>query len=175
MEQIQLGKQGVLVIRNFFDKDYSWDNFVNAVNDAYNFDSKKNETIQEIPEVVGKIRFYQKLTMVLDKVSEKNFSGLLSKIIKLKDLHTKINLYSECVGYFASVSFTNKEPTTGKHYDLEDVIYCQFIGSVSWTIYDKEISESVDLNSGDIIYIPRSVVHEVKSLSPRASLSFMFK
>ena len=56
-----------------------------------------------------------------------------------------------------------------------DVIYAQFVGSVTWTIYDEDGSESHTLNPGDIIYVPKSVLHEVTSLTPRAAISFMFE
>ena len=113
--------------------------------------------------------------MTLDNINEKNFPGLEEKIKRLTELHKTINPNSRCLGYFGAVSFTTKEPTTGKHNDPIDVIYSQFIGSAIWTIYNEEGSESFQLNPGDIIYVPKSVMHEVTSISPRAALSFMFE
>ena len=98
-----------------------------------------------------------------------------NKLEKLKNLHLSIKGSSKCTGYFGAVSLTNKEPTTGKHSDPIDVIYCQFVGSVTWTIFDENKSNVFILNPGDIIYVPKSVVHEVKYSNPRAAISFMFE
>lgn len=161
-------KNEVCAINNFFDKDYSWDNFINCINDAYDL-SGENNGIHGVKEVVGKINFWQKLTLTLDNIDEKNFPGINDKLKKLQDLHP-----NESHGYFGAVSLTNKEPSTGKHSDPVDVIYCQFIGSVVWEISQNEITQKYQLNPGDIIYVPNSTMHEVISLTPRAAISFMF-
>jgi ribosomal protein L16 Arg81 hydroxylase len=174
MEETKLGKQGVLFVKNFFNRDYFWNNFINSIDDAYDINSLVNR-VEPTKEVIGKINFFQKLTMTLDNINEKNFPGLQEKINILTDLHRTIKPETKCLGYFGAVSLTTKEPTTGKHNDPIDVIYSQFIGSANWTIYDEEGSETFQLNPGDIIYVPKSVMHEVTSISPRAALSFMFE
>lgn len=174
MEQIKLGKQGVLVVNNFFNEDYSWNNFINTISDAYDLNNPNN-AVHPSKEVIGKINFFQKLTMTLDNIDETNFPGIEDKIVKLEQLHETIKPSTKCVGRFGAVSLTTKEPTTGKHNDPIDVIYAQFVGSVTWTIYNNAESESFTLNPGDIIYVPKDVMHEVTSLTPRAALSFMFE
>jgi mannose-6-phosphate isomerase-like protein (cupin superfamily) len=174
MEQINSGKQGVFVVKNFFNQDYSWDNFINSISDAYDSSSPNNK-VDINKETIGKVNFFQKLTVTLDNINEQNFPGLQDKINKLTELHERVKPSTRCVGYFGAVSFTTKEPTTGKHNDPIDVIYSQFVGSVTWTIYDEEGSESFDLGPGDVIYVPKDVMHEVTSLTPRAALSFMFE
>lgn len=174
MEESSIGLGGVVVINKYFDEDYSWNNFVNCINDAYDLNDSNNR-IEKSKEIVGKINFWQKLTMTLDNIDSKNFPGIENKLEKLKSLHFDLKGSSKCTGYFGAVSLTDKEPTTGKHSDPIDVIYCQFVGSVAWTIFDKDNTETFILNSGDIIYVPRSVIHEVKSLNPRAAISFMFE
>ena len=174
MEETKLGKQGVLVVNNFFNADYSWNNFINSISDAYDLSNPDN-AVHPNKEVIGKVNFFQKLTMTLDNINETNFPGLQEKINKLTELHETVKPSTKCVGYFGAVSLTTKEPTTGKHNDPIDVIYAQFVGSVTWTIYDDIEPESFTLNPGDIIYVPKDVMHEVTSLSPRAALSFMFE
>jgi ribosomal protein L16 Arg81 hydroxylase len=46
---------------------------------------------------------------------------------------------------------------------------------VTWTIHDEDKNESFVLSPGDIIYVPKSIVHEVTSLTPRAAISFVFE
>jgi len=174
MEETRIGQNGVVVVSKYFEEEYSWNNFINAISDAYDINDPNNK-IEGSKEVFGKINFWQKLTMTLDNIDEKNFPGIQDKVNKLTQLHNNLKAETKCTGYFGAVSLTNKEPTTGKHSDPIDVIYCQFVGSVTWTISDEDRSESFVLNPGDIIYVPRSVMHEVTSLTPRAAISFMFE
>lgn len=162
------------VLNNFFNLDYSWDNFIKSISDAYDlYDPNNKKEIKK--EIVGKINFWQKLTITLDNISEDNFPGIEDKAFSLLELHKTISgTESKCKGYFGAVSLTNKEPSTGKHSDPVDVIYCQFVGSVTWTIFDKDSSKNFLLSPGDIIYVPKSTLHEVTSLTPRAAISFMF-
>lgn len=162
------------VITNFFNAEYSWENFIKSINDAYDLNDPNNK--KEGPkEVVGKVNFWQKLTVTLDNINEKNFPGIEDKVNKLVELYgTFGDTPNRCTGYFGAVSLTNKEPTTGKHSDPVDVIYCQFIGSVEWQISNNDGTEKHVLNPGDIIYVPNSTMHEVISLTPRAAISFMF-
>lgn len=174
MEESSIDLNKVIVINKYFNEDYSWDNFINCINDAYDLNDSNNR-VEESKEVIGKVNFWQKLTMTLDNIDSKNFPGIENKLEKLKKLHFDLKGSSKCTGYFGAVSLTDKEPTTGKHSDPIDVIYCQFVGSVTWTVFDENKSNVFILNPGDIIYVPRSVVHEVKSSNPRAAISFMFE
>ena len=171
---METSKGNVVVLNNFFDQDYSWINFINSINDAYDLDDPKNGILFG-KEVIGKINFFQKLTLTLENINETNFPGIEDKVVKLAQLHEQLSKSGKSIGYFGAVSFTTKEPTTSKHNDPMDVIYAQFIGSVTWTISDEDGSEVHVLNPGDIIYVPKSVLHEVTSLTPRAAISFMFE
>lgn len=174
MQETKNGLCGVLVMTKYFEEDYSWSNFINSINDGYDSNSLGNR-VETSKEIVGKVNFWKKLTMTLDNINSKNFPGIEDKIKKLNEFCNSINLSSKCIGYFGAVSFTDKETTTGKHSDPIDVIYCQFVGSVEWTVFDEEKSENFILNPGDIIYVPKSIIHEVTSLTPRAAISFMFE
>jgi mannose-6-phosphate isomerase-like protein (cupin superfamily) len=167
----------VFVTRNIVSPNYSWENFIQCINDGYSLDNEKNQK-DEYREVIGKINFWQKLTLSIDWVNENNFPGIedTSELL-LKMLNdTNVSVDLKILGKFGIVSFTDKEPTTGKHHDPIDVVYCQFIGSVDWVIFKNQGKEEEHfiLNPGDAIYIPKEVEHEVRSLSPRAAISFMF-
>lgn len=167
-------KGGVVVLNKFFNQDYCWDNFIDSISDAYDLNDAKNGTLFG-KEVIGKINFFQKLTLTMENINEKNFPGVEDKANKLTQLHQELSTPSKCIGYFGAVSFTTKEPTTSKHNDPIDVIYAQFVGSATWTIFDEDGSEVHVLNPGDIIYVPKTIMHEVTSLTPRAAISFMFE
>jgi hypothetical protein len=168
----------VSVLRNFVKPEYTWENFIQSISDGYSLDDEKNQKY-EYKEVIGKINFWQKLTMSIDWVNESNFLEIDKTTESLLKVFNGLDgsEESKCLGRFAVVSFTDKEPTTGRHNDPMHVIYCQFIGSVEWMIFKNEDQEekSFILNPGDIIYIPKGVEHEVRSLSPRAAISFMFE
>jgi uncharacterized RmlC-like cupin family protein len=170
---MEINKGNVVVLTKYFNQDYSWDNFINSINDAYDLNDINNR-IEPSKEVLGKINFWQKLTMTLDNINDKNFSGIQEKVDRLTSLHNTIKPNTKCMGYFGAVSITNKEPTTGKHSDPIDVIYCQFIGSVTWNVFNDNGFESFIINPGDIIYVPKLIEHEVVSLTPRAAISFVF-
>jgi hypothetical protein len=170
---MKINKGNVVVLNNFFEQDYSWNNFINSINDAYDLSNPNNGMLFG-KEVIGNINFFQKLTLTLENINETNFPGVEDKANKLTQLHQELSKPSKCIGYFGAVSFTTKEPTTSKHNDPMDVIYAQFVGSATWTIFDENGSDVHTLNPGDIIYVPKTVMHEVTSLTPRAAISFMF-
>jgi quercetin dioxygenase-like cupin family protein len=174
MEETSSGLNGVVVVRKYFQEDYSWSNFINCIDDGYDLKDIANR-VESSKEVVGKVNFWKKLTMTLDNINNKNFPGIEDKVEKLTMFHSRISRQTKCRGYFGAVSLTSKEETTGKHSDPIDVIYCEFIGSVTWKVFDEDKHEDFILNPGDIIYVPKSVVHEVTSLTPRAAISFMFE
>lgn len=75
------------------------------------------------------------------------------------------NNFNEAHLYFNII--TNAE-TFGKHKDKMDVWFWQCQGITQWIINEKE---KVLLNSGDLIYVPIGVYHEVIPLSPRIGIS----
>lgn len=156
-----------VVFRSVFPNDYNWQTFINHLDKSIIVDPLSQK--QGCKEVVGSINFWQNLTMTVENMSDDSFPELDMKSEFIKSMHK-----GETIGQFAAISFTKHEPTTGKHSDPVDVFYWQCIGDVEWTLYYNDIEESFILNPGDIIYVPEGIIHEVKSLTPRASISFMF-
>ena len=156
------------VFRNMFIDLPVWDNFFNHISDGIEEKEYSGGNMGS-KEVVGKVNFWSRLTMTLDQPEEKYYTHLNNYINKL----TEFQDYT-FNGSFCAVSITNREPTTGKHNDPVDVFYMQCIGSVVWKIFGDTEYEYT-LNPGDVIYVPSGVDHEVRSLTPRASISFMFK
>lgn len=151
-----------------FQDNYSWENFINFINYAIKQDNP-NAIKTDVKETIGYVNFWQKLTMTLDNTSDEYFPGIEEKHLTLQSFIDK-----PYIGRFGAVSLTDSEPTTGKHSDPITVIYWNCIGVVEWKVY-TEIGEKVFiLNPGDVILVPKDIVHEVKSLSPRAAISFMF-
>ncbi len=73
------------------------------------------------------------------------------------------------------------------HADSTDNFLFHVRGNIRWYIYkefadkgnyrpdDATLEEVVDLNDGDLLYIPKGKYHKVDTLSPRISISFHFQ
>jgi len=66
--------------------------------------------------------------------------------------------------YFGVMS---KAKTFGAHKDTTDVWFWQCQGKTKWTINKKEYI----LKPGDLIFVPKGIIHNVVSLTPRAGIS----
>lgn len=161
----------VLHVKNFISDIHSWEESF----------SHLNEMIKRVDEglgnsyvidlggtTIGGVNFWQPLTMTIDQASSKHFSKLDSYIEKLKLLHPH-NYY----GCFSIISLTDSEKTY-MHNDPVDVFYIQQIGKVNWEITQEGQTSIYTLESGDMIFVPADILHEIKSLEPRTALSFMF-
>ena len=87
---METSRGNVVVLNNFFDQDYFWDNFINSINDAYDLNDPNNK-IEPAKEVLGKINFWQKLTMTLENINETNFPGIQAKADRLEQLHEQLS------------------------------------------------------------------------------------
>lgn len=59
------------------------------------------------------------------------------------------------------------------HFDKENRIYVQGGGQTLWKLFDDShnLTDAIILNPGDLVFIPKGLVHSVESLGPRHSLS----
>ena len=154
---------------NVFENSYTWTNFIDFINYAIKRDNP-NALKTDIKETVGYVNFWHRLTMTLDELSEEYFPDIQNKHLTLKE-----HINKNYLGNFGAVSFTDSEPTTGRHSDPVTVMYWNCIGSVEWSVYPESGEQKFTLNPGDVILVPHSLLHEVKSLGPRAAISFMFE
>ncbi len=65
------------------------------------------------------------------------------------------------------ISLLEISKTFGPHNDNADVFFWQVQGSTKWHVDGADYT----LSPGDIIYVPRLMVHEVTPLEPRAGIS----
>lgn len=158
----------VTCIKKMIQIESKWDDFINLINDSIVFNAKDSNLNYSR---VGLVRFYDKLTMVIDHVEKSTY--LQKDLKKIKKYLKKYKMESNYE--MAVVSFTNNDATTGRHFDNDDVLYVQFIGSVIWKIWEKDKEIVYILNSGDLLFVPKNTYHEVKSITPRAAVSFILK
>tara|TARA_R110000803_G_C11820289_1_gene301853 strand:+ start:92 stop:511 length:420 start_codon:yes stop_codon:yes gene_type:complete len=81
------------------------------------------------------------------------------KKLNLKTAHLYINILQN-------------SSTFGEHKDTVDVWFWQVKGSTKWVIESKE---EYLLEEGDLIYIPKGVLHNVIPLGSRAGISMSYE
>ena len=79
----------------------------------------------------------------------------------------------ECTAHIY-VSFLTKSKNLGAHKDGSDVFYIQALGKTFWEVDFNRQRESYLLEPGDLIYIPKGVVHNPIPKSPRVGISIGF-
>jgi hypothetical protein len=146
-----------------------WQEFINLINRFISFDTPISDGQKLNFSRTGLVRFYDQLTIAVDHL-ETNSSYFLLERNKIKNF---VSENGRKVTYETPIiSFTNIEKTTGKHKDIEDVLYVQFIGSVAWKIWEEKKEKVYILNPGDGIFVQKNTYHEVISITPRAGISF---
>ena len=60
------------------------------------------------------------------------------------------------------------------HSDPVDGIFIQCVGKTEWRAYYEDFEQAWLVKPGDLLYIPKNVVHSVKTLEPRAAISIGF-
>jgi mannose-6-phosphate isomerase-like protein (cupin superfamily) len=61
------------------------------------------------------------------------------------------------------------------HSDAVDGFFIQNDGETLWRIFRNTGVEQHVLKSGDMMYIPKNIIHSVESLTPRHSVSIAFE
>ena len=79
--------------------------------------------------------------------------------LKLKEAHLYINILQN-------------SSTFGEHKDTMDVWFWQVKGVTKWVIENKE---EYTLEEGDLIYIPKGILHNVIPLGSRAGISMSYE
>lgn len=158
-----------LHIKNAFSLDIPWNDFIENINMSVKELSDQPEKTEVKYGRVGDVRFYDRMTMVIDYAYKYRYTGI-------DEIVQQIQSYGlEIITFMSLISLTDSESTTSKHLDPYSVLYIQCIGSAQWSIWNNDVADQFVLNKGDFIFVPSYLTHEVKSLSPRAALSFMVK
>jgi ribosomal protein L16 Arg81 hydroxylase len=69
------------------------------------------------------------------------------------------------------ISLLESSATFGRHNDNADVFFWQVQGRTHWTVEQGTEIYEYELTPGDLIYIPRFMIHQVVPLTPRAGIS----
>ena len=140
----------------YFPKFCSFENYLDF--NTFAFLSDKLETSARI-KTQGKLKI---------ECFEKTSLG--KKIIK--ELNNCFNLHNKEVDIHLYASMI-KKGLTCNHIDQEDVLLIGAFGKVVYNIYTPELGkfDSITLEHGDLLVVPKNVEHSATPLSPRIVIS----
>jgi len=160
-----------------------WENFIQHINDQY-----WNSRIAEVPSNPYRERF---IRGVLFK-NPLYLNVTNPKTEWYPEIEEFFNIFNKAIPYRGSAlsAYINfaKEQSSEPHFDETDNFYWQCIGTTVWKFYSSEkrsfSSSNIDklsdgyyeftLEPGDVVYIPRGMIHDVATTGPRAALQFKY-
>ena len=159
----------------------SWEEFIAHINDQYH-----NKRIAVVPSNPYRERF---IRGVLFK------NPLYLNVLEpssqwYKTIDSFFDLFNQIIPYrgfalSAYINFSKEEPSEF-HFDETDNLYWQCIGETDWEFYvnkkrsfdnlEKFEKEYIKfkVSPGDVVYIPRGMMHNVKTSGPRGALQFKY-
>ena len=169
----------VLHIKSFKDLDVSWDSMIDLINqslhtgsDTYvdankNYPQDKYVYQNDVASIIRTIGYVQFISQMPISVNEINQS--------IKEIDTAFGSMVErtSVQFFCNLFAT--EYVSEVHDDPWDSVVLQVKGSSTWDMYTedkKDIIDSILLEEGDLLLVPKGAVHRVTSSSSRATLNF---
>jgi hypothetical protein len=120
--------------------------------------------VSSVKEAMGYLQFISQMPTSIENVNE---------MINDIDSSLGLNIKRESVQFFCN--FLSVNYISEIHSDPWDAVVFQTKGTTIWDIFteDKEtITESIALEPGDLILVPKGLVHRVSSNSSRATLNF---
>ena len=156
-----------------------WDYFINYLDHCYkqadpDIAEEHKRAFMEGGRVrKGLLQIWGYMTIFAENPKPSFFPGLQGMIDKAED-QMRLPIRSS----FALLNFSNAENITSRHSDLTHNLYFQCVGSVTWRIYDSLTSpdyKEYDLNTGDAIWVPSGISHEVVAKEPRTAITIAFE
>lgn len=167
-DQLQLAKinREPLVFENAYQDVMSWELILKHLATAV---QQPDQAVRDnIHSTIGQAHFWSTLTMTLDNAQL--YYPKLNSIIE--ELSTALQTTFKAA--FCVTALTTVEPTIGKHEDQYDVFYLQGPGSVNWHVLVGYDTKVYTLNTGDMIFVPAGLTHEIYPRESRAAISMMF-
>ena len=164
----------VVLFKGLLPNTLTWDNFISILNHKFNapdqqhLEQEPSKRFMVKDDKVVDILIYNKLDLHIFSILEHNPEWYKDFLTLLKDVFG-----IDYPGSKALVNFIGNEAEYGIHSDDHDVLLWNCVGSVSWNIYssDSEYKTYV-INSGDVLFAPKGVVHQAVVKDPRGSIVF---
>jgi mannose-6-phosphate isomerase-like protein (cupin superfamily) len=141
------------------------DQYVDFYNDLINF--FKNLTLWHFSQALTIIHFVNKNNNIIDNDCAIEISKKLYKDNPKKKPNDVV------LSDYSAEPFKYFEPEI--HFDQSHNFFIQGQGKTLWKIYnDKELFKEYIVEEGDLVYIPKNLMHSVESLCPRFAVSLIF-
>ena len=166
----------VYIIKDVFNNTPNWDNFVNFMDLVGQNKYNKTETRTE-PFGYNNENKYLRIADCVDPINHKSNGDSIPQLDEVLNILEQI--FDEKTKYGEIyINFTSKTKVLSPHNDPWIAVVWSCIGQIDWRIYsdfnlDSQI-ESYITNPGDIIIIPKGMIHSVVPLTPRASISLAY-
>lgn len=187
----------LFVIKDFYKDFPSWkdiDHLYDAVKDSgtLNYNSFGTMVIENDPRIlkyyikaISDISSYYKGNPIFsiiiihfinrnnNKMTDESLANLFSKftVDNSKKIPEEITVKDDGVDGWPTETW---DPTV--HSDPENRFFIQGNGQSLWKVFhdNQELNYEVLLSPGDMVYIPKGVVHSVESMCPRHAISIAF-
>jgi hypothetical protein len=187
----------LFLIKDFYKDFPSWKDIDNLYDDVkgsetLNYNSFGTMVIENDPRIlkyyikaISDISSYYKgnpifLMIIIhfinrnnNKMTNKSLANLFSKFTfdNSKKIPEEITIKDDGVDGWATETW---DPTV--HSDAENRFFIQGDGQSLWKVFhdNKELNYEVLLSPGDMVYIPKGLIHSVESMCPRHSVSIAF-
>lgn len=163
-----------LLLKSFTSSLPTWEDFLNHL-DAAN--KKESGIIQDYSDLN---KSYGKIQINKDK-SIQFGNSLHFKITEycLPIFNDIFNSYGKGGGVFMDL-VSRLDSNYELHYDGTDVFHFQCLGTSEWQLsktkedFDSGIQDTLVMNPGDLMFIPKGTWHKVRSLSPRVGMTMNY-
>jgi mannose-6-phosphate isomerase-like protein (cupin superfamily) len=135
-------------------------------------------------ETLPSINWNDILTCLSDNVKSKSFikvmpnfgtvvhdTSMNKTITDVSKSIQMINIDAQVTAHLY-ISFTDSARTFGWHNDDVDVIFWQIQGTTLFSVKENNHFFDYRLQVNDLIYIPKTMEHNTKPITPRAGISF---
>jgi hypothetical protein len=190
-------KTKVVFLKSFIKDNPTWDNFIDSITKKYNDKNLMNPWSNDERYVQnnGKqtdIFIYNKLDLQVWNVVCPDGNGGILGLDSFPEADVFYKYFVEVTesdrwGIKSLINFAGCEANYNAHKDLQDVISWQCVDTVEYRIYenfDSEYERPLDVSNkkydsyllepGDVIFLPKGVIHEVFPHNARATLIMNF-
>lgn len=191
LDQIKSAKKNntFLHIKNFNQDVPSWDHFINNLNYKYNnnYDNgKKGKDDNRFfingdmkTEIVSQYNYLDAFAYYsyVFKDNKSFFPGIFFPGVEqiAKMVYGELKEDSKFIHATAITNFIKHDKEYEIHSDGTEVINWHCIGTIDWNVYDDSGEEHIlNIEPGDLVFIPSGMKHKVIIHEPRASIIFDF-
>ena len=163
----------VLLIKKVFNDVLVWNDFVSLIDftstNNYYSSNVRREAIAEYAD-----EFYIRVADIINPNTKKSVGNLFPNLDEVvtfcNELFEEEIDYAECY-----VNFKRNASVKPAHNDQWIAVAWTCVGKIEWRIYKEPSDKNYDsyiTEPGDIIIIPKGVLHSVVPIEPRMSISF---